>query len=32
MIDLLAEAASLQTFIEERGWDFYFIGGVAVQV
>ncbi len=32
MIDLVAEAASLQEFLEEKGWDFYFIGGVAVQV
>lgn len=32
MIDLIAEAASLQEFLEEKGWDFYFIGGIAVQV
>lgn len=32
MIDLVAEAASLQEFLEEKGWDFYFIGGIAVQV
>lgn len=32
MIDLISEAADLQTFVEEKGWDFYFIGGIAVQV
>ena len=32
MIDLITEAASLQKFLEEKGWDFFFIGGVAVQV
>lgn len=32
MIDLIAEAASIQEFLEEKGWDFFFIGGVAVQV
>lgn len=32
MIDLIAEAAALQEFLEETGWDFYFIGGLAVQV
>lgn len=29
---LIAEAAELQTFIEEQGWDFYFIGGLVVQI
>ena len=32
MIDLIAEAASIQKFIEGKGWDFFFIGGIAVQV
>ncbi len=32
MIDLLTEADALQEFLDEKGWDFYFIGGVAVQV
>ncbi len=32
MIDLITEAADLQEFLEEKGWDFYFIGGVTVQV
>ena len=32
MIDLVEEAARLQSFVEENGWDFYFIGGIVVQV
>jgi hypothetical protein len=32
MMDLLTEAKSLQDFIEQAGWPFYFIGGIAVQV
>lgn len=32
MIDLIREAASIQEFIESRNWDFYFIGGIPVQV
>lgn len=32
MIDLVYEAAALQDFLEANEWDFYFIGGVAVQV
>lgn len=32
MIDLIREAASIQEFIESKGWDFYFIGGITVQV
>lgn len=32
MIDLITEAAKLQEFLEEKGWDFFFIGGVTVQV
>lgn len=28
MIDLLAEAAALQDFLEQTGWDFYFIGAL----
>lgn len=31
MIDLTNEAAELQAFIENKGWEFYFIGGLAVQ-
>ncbi|HMT06619.1 MAG TPA: hypothetical protein PKA82_01340 [Pyrinomonadaceae bacterium] len=31
MTALFDEAADLQNFIEENGWDFYFVGGVAVQ-
>ncbi|MGD9563213.1 MAG: nucleotidyl transferase AbiEii/AbiGii toxin family protein [Pyrinomonadaceae bacterium] len=32
MIDLIREAASIQEFIESKNWDFYFIGGITVQV
>jgi hypothetical protein len=32
MIDLISEAAELQKFLEKSGWEFYFIGGIAVQV
>ena len=32
MIDLITEAASIQEFIESKHWDFFFIGGLAVQV
>ena len=32
MIDLIEEAAVLQNFLEAKGWDFFFIGGLAVQV
>lgn len=32
MIDLIIEAAALQEFLEEQNWEFFFIGGVAVQV
>ncbi len=32
MIDLIREAASIQEFIESKKWDFFFIGGVSVQV
>lgn len=32
MIDLTNEAAELQTFLESKGWKFYFICGLAVQV
>lgn len=32
MIDLISEAASLQDFLEASDWDFFFIGGIAVQV
>jgi len=31
MTDLFSEAAELQKFIGDNGWDFYFVGGVAVQ-
>jgi hypothetical protein len=32
MIDLINEAASIQEFIESKHWDFFFIGGLTVQV
>jgi hypothetical protein len=32
MITLISEAADLQTFLEDQGWDFFFIGGLVVQV
>ena len=32
MIDLVEEAAKLQSFVEENGWDFHFIGGIVVQI
>lgn len=32
MIDLIREAASIQEFIELKKWDFFFIGGITVQV
>ncbi len=32
MIDLVEEAAKLQSFIEDHGWEFYFICGIVVQV
>lgn len=32
MIDLIAEAASVQDFVESNGWEFFFIGGITVQV
>jgi len=32
MTDLVEEAAKLQSFVEENGWDFYFIGGIVVQI
>ncbi len=32
MIDLIREASVLQDFLESKGWDFFFIGGVAVQI
>lgn len=32
MIDLIRQAASLQKFIESKNWDFFFIGGITVQV
>lgn len=32
MKDLIREASTLQKFIEELGWDFFFIGGLVVQV
>lgn len=31
MVDLIAEAAALEAFLESRGWRFCFIGGLAVQ-
>jgi hypothetical protein len=31
MKDLVDVAAELQAFAEERGWEFCFIGGLAVQ-
>lgn len=31
MTELFSEAASLQKFIEDNGWEFYFIGGLVVQ-
>lgn len=31
MIDLVEEAAELQILLEGQGWDFCFIGGLAVQ-
>lgn len=31
MTELFAEASSVQEFIEGRGWEFYFIGGLVVQ-
>ena len=32
MIDLTNAAADIQNFIEDKGWEFYFIGGLTVQV
>ena len=32
MNDLIREAATLQKYLEELGWDFFFIGGLVVQV
>ncbi|HQU93999.1 MAG TPA: nucleotidyltransferase, partial [Pyrinomonadaceae bacterium] len=32
MIDLIEEAERLQDFLESRGRNFYFIGGITVQV
>ncbi|MGH9948475.1 MAG: hypothetical protein ACRD6X_14955 [Pyrinomonadaceae bacterium] len=32
MIDLIREAASIQEFVESKQWNFFFIGGVPVQV
>lgn len=32
MIELIEEAARLQKFVEDKGWDFHFIGGIVVQV
>lgn len=32
MNDLLEDARCLQEFVEGKGWEFFFIGGVAVQV
>lgn len=32
MIDLFTEARSLQKILESDGWDFFFVGGIAVQV
>lgn len=32
MIDLITEASLLQDFLESKAWDFYFIGGITVQV
>lgn len=32
MNDLIEEAARLQSFVEDNGWDFHFIGGIVVQV
>lgn len=28
MIDLITEASELQKFIEDKGWEFYFVGGI----
>jgi hypothetical protein len=32
MIDLIEESERLQDFLESRGRNFYFIGGITVQV
>lgn len=32
MTGLISEAAQLQIFVESEGWDFFFIGGIVVQV
>lgn len=32
MIDLISEANSIQNFVEENGWDFFFIGGLVTGV
>jgi hypothetical protein len=32
MIDLILEAASIQSFIESKHWNFFFIGGIPVQI
>lgn len=32
MTRLIDEAALIQQFVERQGWDFFFIGGIAVQI
>ena len=32
MTDLFAEAARLQSILEKEGRDFYFVGGIALQI
>jgi hypothetical protein len=32
MKELIAQAGELQSFLESKGWDFYFVGGIAVQI
>lgn len=32
MIRLIEEAFEFQQFVESKGWDFYFVGGIAVQI
>jgi len=32
MTRLIIEAALVQQFVEREGWDFFFIGGIAVQI